>query len=299
MPRTSNFPFRFVHFSAGVLGDLPGVIKHSLKPILDAGSQLDSDTAKSLAVLKASEILKDGERSLPEWADADTHYLIFNDIPEPALLRLPTILRIHKPDQRIHATRDVAALKREAIALNRDHVFEGLIDAYLVETDLVVVHGDLTVRAYPLSQLDFLSEMKMEEVEKFAIHTSGSFLEWPAHDLRVGASQILQAVDPMFLADIAIERYSAEKMSLALRALREEAELTQSEIPGLSDRHIRRLENEEVRFTADAAAKYAQAFGCSLHEFLGRLARILTEMRDPTESSTLDPGMGKRLRHAS
>lgn len=298
MPRMSDFPFRFIHFSPGLLGDLPGVIKRSLKPLLDAGSQLDSDTAKSLVVVKASEILKDGERSLPEWADAETHYLVFNDIPEPALLRLPTILRIHKPDQRIHATRDVAAIKREAIALNRDHAFEGLIDAYLVQTDLVVVHGDLTVRAYPLSQLDFLSEMNMQEVEEFTIHTSGSFLEWPAYDLRVGASQFLQAVDPMFLADIAIERYSAEKMSLALRALREEAELTQSEIPGLSDRHIRRLENEEIRFTADAAAKYAEAFGFSLHDFLERLARMLTELSDPTDSSTLDPGIGKRLRHA-
>lgn len=299
MPQKSDFPFRFVYFSPAVLGEMPEHIGQFLKPLLEAESELDSEAEESLAVLTASEILKHGWDCLPEWVDAETHFLIFADVPEPALFRLPTILRIHKPDQRVHVTRDPAALKRQAIALNRDHVFEGLLDAYLVDKDLYVVHGDLSVRAFPLSQLDFLSDLDEEQIQAFQVHTSGSFLQWPSHDLRVGASQLLQAVDPMFLADIAIERYSAEKMSLTLRALRKESGLTQSDIPGLSDRHIRRLENEEVRLTAETAEKYAKAFGTSLSEFLEELGRRLAELRDPDSAEDRDSAPTRTLRHAS
>jgi plasmid maintenance system antidote protein VapI len=299
MPQMSDFPFRFVHFSPAVLGEMSDHIMHSLKPLLEAESELDSEAERSLAALTASEILKHGWDCLPGWVDAETHFLILADVPEPALFRLPTILRIHKPDQRIHVTRDPATLKRQAIALNRDPVFEGLLDAYLVEKDLFVVHGDLSVRAFPLSQLDFLSELDEEQIRAFQIHTSGSFLQWPSHDLRVGASQLLQAVDPMFLADVAIERYSAEKMSLALRALRRESGLTQSDIPGVSDRHVRRLENEEVRLTAEAAEKYARALGTSMSEFLEKLGRKLAELRDPDSAEERDPVSTHTLRHAS
>ncbi len=299
MPQVSDFPFRFVHFSPAVLGEMPDHIKQSLKPLLETESGLDPEAEQSLAVITASEILKHGWDALPGWVDAETRFLILADVPEPALFRLPTILRIHKPDQRIHVTRDPVALKRQAIALNRDHVFEGLIDAYLVEGDLFVVHGDLSVRVFPLSQLDFLSELDEEQIRAFHLHTSGSFLQWPSHDLRVGASQLLQAVDPMFLADIAIERYAAEKMSLALRALRRESGLTQSGIPGLSDRHIRRLENEEVRLTTEAAEKYAKALGTSLSEFLEKLGRRLAELRDPDFAEDRDPAPTHILRHAS
>lgn len=299
MLQTGDFPFRFVHFSPAVLEEMPDHIRRSLRPLLGADSVLDSEAEKSLAVATASEILKRGWDCLPRWVDAETHFLILADVPEPALFRLPTILRIHKPDQRIHVTRDSAALKRQAIALNREHAFEGLLDAYLVDRDLFVVHGDFSVRAFPLSQLDFLSELSEEEIQAFQLHTSGSFLHWPSHDLRVGASQLLQAVDPMFLAAIAIERYSTEKMSLALRALRRDSGLTQSDIPGLSDRHIRRLENEEVRLTTEAAEKYAKAFETSLSEFLEQLGRRLTELRDPASEEGLNPAPTDTLRHVS
>lgn len=300
MPQMSEFPFRFVHFSPAALGDVPTHVKRSLKPFTERRSELNRDAAKSLSVVPASEILRDGHGFLPGWVDAETRFLVLGDVPEPALFRLPTILRIHKPDQRIHVTRDPAAVKREAIALNRDHVFEGLVDAYLVETDLYVVHGDLTIRAYPLDQLRFLSKMDRQEIVDFRIHESGSFLEWPRHDLRVGASQLLQAVDPMFLADIAIERYSAEKTSWALREFREEAGLTQTQIPGLSDRHVRRLENEEVRLTAEAAETYARALGISLNDFLDRLGRRLSELRDAPGAGDADSKAkgALKLRHA-
>ena len=251
-----------------------------MKAILSARSDLTADTSRSLVVVRASEVLRDGTECLPGWVDVETSYLILADVPEPALFRLPTILRVHKPDQRIHVTRDGGPVTRQAIALKRDHALEGVVDAYLLHEDLWVVLGDMSIRCFPLDRLSFLSDLDGEAVSRFQIHPSGSFIHWPDGDIRVGASQLLQAVDPMYLADIAIERYSVEKMSLALRVLREERGLTQSEIPGLSDRHIRRLENEETRLTAEAAEKFARAFGTSVSGFLEQLGEYLVRLQD-------------------
>lgn len=280
MPPMNDLPFRRVHFSAGVLDVVPGPVKETLKPLLSARSDLTAETSRSLVGVRASEVLRDGRECLPGWVDVETSYLILADVPEPALFRLPTVLRVHKPDQRIHVTRDGGAIKRQAIALKRDHALEGIVDAYLLQQNLWVVLGDMSIRCFPLDRLSFLADLDREAVSEFQIHASGSFIHWPDGDIRVGASQLLQAVDPMYLADIAIERYSVEKMSLALRALREERGLTQSEIPGLSDRHIRRLENEETRLTPEAAEKYARAFGTSVSGFLEQLGECLVKLQD-------------------
>jgi hypothetical protein len=278
MPLTSDFPFRFVSFSPPALRALPPGVRRSLNPFLD--SQLHVETSRSLVVAVASDLIRAGVAGLPQWRDADTRYLILADVPEPALFQLPTILRVHKPDQRIHVTRNRDALKRSAIALTRDHVHEGIIDAYLLMDDLHVVLGDLSIRAFPLNRLTFLTGLTKKVIQHLTVHSSGSYIHWPDHDIRVGASQLLQAVDPMYLADVAIERYALEKVSLALRVLREDGGLTQAEIQGLSDRHVRRLENEEVRLTSDAAEKYASSLGMPLSEFLGQLGRVLVVLKD-------------------
>ena len=142
----------------------------------------------------------------------------------------------------------------------------------------------MSIRCFPTAQVRFLSELSDEELQTFQIHSSGSYQLWDALDLRVGASQLIQAVDPMHLADVVIERYAAEKMSLALRLLREEKGLTQAEITGLSDRHVRRLEKEEVRLTSEAAKKYAEAFGSSLDEFLAELGEYVSRLEDEAEA---------------
>ena len=88
---------------------------------------------------------------------------------------------------------------------------------------------------------------------------------------------MLQAVDPMYLADVEIRRYEMEKTSLALLAMRKTRQLKQAEIRGLSERHVRRLEKEKTRLTVDAASKFANAFGLTLPEFLDELSRRITE----------------------
>jgi hypothetical protein len=288
MPQMSDLPFRRVHFSRQLLRTLPSAIRKTAEDASEGRLGNEMATTRSLVVLKASEILHQASECVPDWVDAETAYLIVADIPEPALFRLPTILRVHKPDQRIHVTRDVDAVKRQAIALTRDHAIEGIVDAYVLWRDLWVVLGDMSTRCFPTGRMSFLAGLSNEQLQDFQIHSSGSYLLWQHFDLRVGASQLIQAVDPMHLADVMIEGYAAEKMSLALRLLREERGLTQADIGGLSERHVRRLEREEARLTSGAAKKYALAFGTSVSEFLAALGRSLTRLKDEPELTDSD-----------
>jgi hypothetical protein len=278
----SESPFRFVHFSMAAVGcaRLSTALQAAVQafPSMDAVWSTASDV--SVGVFTASELLNSHARSLPGWTDTETRYLIVADVPEPALLKLPTILRVHKPDQRIHVARDPGVVKRQVIALRRDRAFEGIIDAYLVGRQLFAVLGDMSIRCFPVDRVQGLSNLDAGALGEFEIHESGSYLCWPAEDLRLGASQLLQAVDPMFLADIQIERYARQKTSLALRVIRERRGFRQSDFKGLSDRHVRRLENEESPLTAETAQKYATAFGMSLESFLGELAEYLRKSSD-------------------
>ena len=83
----------------------------------------------------------------------------------------------------------------------------------------------------------------------------------------------------MYLAEVEIRRYEMEKISLALLDMRNDLQLRQTEILGLSERHVRRLEREETRLTVDAASKFASAFGLTLSEFLDKLSERIAVLR--------------------
>ena len=193
----------------------------------------------------ASELLGRDPLALPNWVDTDTSYLVVLDVPEQAVLRLASRLRLHKPDQRLHVCRDPSVVKRLVIALKRPVPWEGILDAYVHKDSLVVVLGDMSVRKFPVRRLPKVRRFEPAAVRRFVIDSSGSYLHWPDPDVHMGASQMLQAVDPAYLADVEIRRYDMENVSQALLDMRRDGQLKQTEIPGLSERHVRRLEKEE------------------------------------------------------
>lgn len=236
-------------------------------------------------VALAGWIIQNGRRGIPAWVDQNTRYLIVADVPEPALVQLPSLLGLHKPHLRLHWSRDTGVVTRLLLAQARSAAWEGIVDAYALGETLVVVAGDLTCREFPRRVLPRIGALSESAFGRFELDPAGSYLYWPDQDVHLGVSQLLQAVDPMFLADVEIERYAKEKVSLALLGMRQERGLKQSDIPGLSDRHVRRLENEETRLTVEAAEKLADAFGMHLSEFLQELGERLSSLRDDVMAS--------------
>ena len=115
----------------------------------------------------------------------------------------------------------------------------------------MVVLGDMSVWKFPVRRLPKVRRFEPAVVRRFEIDSAGSFLHWPDRDVHMGPSQVLQAVDPLHLADVEIRRYEMENVSQALLDMRHDPQLKQTEIPGLSERRVRRSEREKIRLTVD------------------------------------------------
>ena len=269
-------PFSHIAFCGTVTDCLPDAGFRSLARQLSATSQ--AGPSPSLVVALASELMGRHRLRLPDWVDTDTRYLVVLDVPEQAVLRLASTLRLHKPDRRLQVCRDPSVVKRLVIALKRPAPWEGILDAYVFNDSLVVVLGDMSVWEFPVGRLPKVRRFEPAVVRRFVIDSSGSYLHWPDRDVHMGPSQMLQAVDPMHLADVGIRRYEMENVSQALLDMRHDRQLKQTEIPGLSERHVRRLEREEIRLTVEAASKFARAFGLTLSGFLDELSERITAL---------------------
>ena len=276
-------PFSYIVFCGTVEDCLPDTDFRSLARQLSATSHTGPEP--SLVVARASELICPNRVTLPNWVDTETRYLVVLDVPEQAVLRLASTLRLHKPDQRLQVCRDPLVVKRLVIALKRPAPWEGILDAYLLEDSLVVVLGDVSAREFPIKRLPQVGRFEPAELSRFVIDSAGSYLYWPDRDVHMGPSQMLQAVDPMYLSDVEIRRYQLENVSQALLDMRNDRQLKQTEIQGLSERHVRRLEKEEVRLTVEAATKFASAFGLTLSEFLDELSERITALRRAVTSN--------------
>lgn len=277
-------PFSHILFFGAVEDCLPDAGFRSLANQLSRSAPTDAEA--SLVVGLASELMDPDRIKLPDWVDTETRYLVVLDVPEPAVLRLASTLRLHKPDQRLRVSRDPLVVKRLVIAVTRPAPWEGILDAYVLEDSLVVVLGDMSVREFPIRSLPKVGRLEREEFRRFEIDSAGSYLYWPCRDVHLGPSQMLQAVDPMYLAEVEIRRYEMARVSLALLDMRNDRRLKQAEIPGLSERHVRRLEKERARLTVEAATRFAGAFGLTVSEFLDELSERITALRgDGSESA--------------
>lgn len=270
-------PFSHILFCGTVEDCLPDAEFRCVAKQLAATTH--TGPSQSLVVARASELIGPNRFTLPNWVDTETRYLVVLDVPEQAAFRLASTLRLYKPDQRLRVCRDPQVVKRLVIALKRPAPWEGILDAYVLEDSLVAVLGDMSAREFPIEMLPRVRRFEPAVLNRFEIDSAGSFLYWPDRDVHMGPSQMLQAVDPLYLADVEIRRYEMEKVSLALLDMRRDRHLKQTEIPGLSERHVRRVEKEKVRLTVEAATQFARAFAMTLPEFLDKLSRRITGLR--------------------
>lgn len=269
------------HFSPAVRRDaaIPTALWRASEKAL-ARTEADEEEFP-VVVAHASEVLDGDDWRPPSRAiTSDTRYLLVADVPVPALVRLSSVFDLRRPEQRMHVTADQRAIARLLIARCRDVPWEGIVDAYLVGRTLHLLQGDFSFRSFPGDHVPSLREMDAGELESFELDDDGSFLYWPAADLHLGASQLLQAVDPSYLADVEVRRYPASAATGALIAdLREKRGLRQRDIEGLSERHVRRIEQGIARLTGDSAGKLAGAFGLGLDEFLLQVASAVAADR--------------------
>lgn len=157
---------------------------------------------------------------------------------------------------------------RSAVSSGSDTI----VDAYMDDDRIVVRGPKYESLIVEIDKLPSLRPMSKDEVANFEVDPDGSFLYWPAHDIHLGWSQFLQASKPMDLLK-AKQRQSTFNIRYgeSIRRVRMAHGIKQTEVVGLTDRQISRIEHGS-RATHKALASLAAAHGLGLNAYLSELA---------------------------
>jgi hypothetical protein len=150
-----------------------------------------------------------------------------------------------------------------------------IVDVWIEQDDLVLLSASFDRMSVPLAKLvRFLGESR-DGFERFEIDEDGRFIYWPHADVHFGWKQLEQLIDPT--KAIKDQEKSARfnlKYGKAIRELRESLGLKQTDIQGLTDRQLRRIEHGEQMASTKALESLAQAHGFEIGDYMSRLAQL-------------------------
>jgi hypothetical protein len=190
-----------------------------------------------------------------------------------------------RSEERLHVLRveDLKAqqvselLGRVCAAFRPDGSRGSIIDAYLAGDELLVRGPRHRMLHVPVRSIPALKGQSRDVLRNFKIDPDGSFIHWPDLDAHLGWNQFLQAVDPAELHKA--QQRSADfnsRYGAAIRKVREAAGITQSNVEGLTDRQVRRIEQGMCRATAGALAALAKAHGLDVNAYMDKLAKTMS-----------------------
>jgi hypothetical protein len=167
-------------------------------------------------------------------------------------------------------------LGRVCFALARDESRGSIIDAYFVGDRLFVRGPRHRMLHIQVNSIRALKGHPRAAVRNFSIDPDGSFIYWPELDAHVGWNQFLQAVDPAELRK-AQQRSAGfnERYGAAIRRVREASGILQSNVEGITERQLRRVERGESRATTAAIAALAKAHGLDANAYMERLTKAM------------------------
>jgi hypothetical protein len=173
---------------------------------------------------------------------------------------------------------DADSLQRVLLA-KMHNAEDKLIAAASLDGDELVVWSceprEFRCRIVAIPALRGLSKSK---VSKFSVSSSGSRLRWPDEDIDLNLETFRELSDPEVLHENQ-ERFrrEAKHFAEAIKTLRKSSGLNQNQIPGLSERQVRRLESGEGYPHSSTLEKLAVAHDVSPPEYVRQLVALATK----------------------
>lgn len=238
----------------------------------------NAKAAGTVFVSRLADLPEKGAKRAFHAGGESKHLLFVESLPVEAMPARLVQLDIRNP-HRLHVA---AERSPELIVGLLYRLFSGLahaggpqstMDAWMENENLVLLSPSFDRLIVPLKQLAKLIGSDAGKIEDFEIDEDGRFLLWPRADAHLGWEQFLQIVDPA--AALAAKQKSEafnKRYGTAIRALREERGLKQSDIHGVAERHLRRIEHGEQAASKRTLEALAAAHGLSLDEYLKKLA---------------------------
>lgn len=206
------------------------------------------------------------------------HLLILEGLPIEAMAARLPMLNVRSPE-RLHVA---AARSSERLVDLVYRLFSGItnrngpqpiVDAWLESEQLVLLSASFERMTVPLEKLAPILGEKKGQIEGFEIDEDGRFLFWPHADVHIGLEQFRQIIDPS--TELAAKQRSEafnRRYGAAIRSLREDKGVKQSNLTGVTDRHLRRIEHGEQAASKVTLQSLAAAVDMSLEACLKELA---------------------------
>jgi transcriptional regulator with XRE-family HTH domain len=166
------------------------------------------------------------------------------------------------------------AVRRMALA-RKAGAEEELIASASIEHDKLVVWSCEPKRyEVPVSDIPALAKLGETALSTFELSASGSRIHWPNGDIDINLDTIREYADPRLRKQHELERRKeAARYGDAVRRLREDNGLKQSDIHGLSERQVRRLESGDTIPHTATLKKLATAHEMPVADYLKELAK--------------------------
>jgi hypothetical protein len=170
----------------------------------------------------------------------------------------------------VHSDPIVGRRILKAIALGAEDHF--IADATTANGRIFVMDCGFRVYELPFDAYPSLRRIPPEAHDDYEIILDGAYLHWDDYDVDLDLESVQLAVDPERRAAVARKRILHDQaFGFAVRALREERSLRQSDVPGLSERQVRRIE-KGATVTAAAVEALAEAHGMDPDTYLNEVA---------------------------
>ena len=206
------------------------------------------------------------------------HLLFSEGMPVEAVAsRLPQL--DIRDAHRIHVAREgdpesiSKILYRLARAMTQSKKSTTILDAWVEGEEMVLLSPRFERLPVPLKKLEKYLGKRKAKIRQFEIDEDGRFLFWAHADVHLGWEQIMCIVDPT--AAVAAKKKTEDfnrRYGAAIRSLREDAGLRQAAINGLTERHLRRIEQGKQAATSSALKSLAKAHGMKTEDYMKELA---------------------------
>ena len=138
------------------------------------------------------------------------------------------------------------------------------------------------------SSLPALKRIPIDERSNFEIADDGSYLYWESADIHLDLDAFRYVTDPKWKQKFdALKSTHNQVFGKAIATLRKKYKLRQSDIIGLSERQVNRIEKGEGSTKADTLRLFAKAHGMEFDAYLDAVANAIGHIPEEFTRSDL------------
>ncbi len=257
---------------------LPSRLRSAVSVRSIAG-EASSSSQPTLILSRLADLSRSTAKEKPR-ALTTRQVVFINDLPIEAVtarlmsLQIRSSRRLHiaaKPDR----ASEGEFIYRLVSGMAKHNESETIVDAWVELEDLVLLSPCFQRMVVPSKKLTRFLGNDSARLSKFEIDEDGRFLHWPHSDTHLGWKQLKQLIDPSAaIEDVKETEQFKQRYGGAVRTLRESSGLKQTDVAGLTPRHLRRIEHGEQTVSRRALVALTAAHSISVEEYLRRLADL-------------------------